>query len=236
MQALVAFDLDGVLYTSEAFLGAAYREAIAKVNARRPGSFPRVPSAREIVDHVGWPVLVILERLFPRIERTAVDLLAAESLGVICAHVERGEGQLFPGVVATLERLRGSGFLLAVASNGRRPYVEAVLRAHQLTPYFVDLITIDQAPAVTEKADVLRSYLARHSLVVEQLVMVGDRASDVTAAAAIDCRFIGCDYGHGHRSEIEDAGPLVSSFDQLLRVVPDVLAAVPMLPNGVARS
>ncbi len=235
MQALIAFDLDGVLYTSEPFLGAAYQEAIANVNARRPGSFPHIPSTREILEHVGWPVPVILARLFPRIDRAAVELLAAETLAVICAHVERRAGQLFPGVAATLERLRGSGFLLAVASNGRRPYVEAVLRAHELTPYFVELITIDQAAAVTEKADVLRSYLRRHALVAEQLVMVGDRASDVTAAAAIGCRFIGCDYGHGHRSEIEDAGPLLSSFDQLLRVVPEVLAAVPLLPNRAAR-
>ena len=66
--------------------------------------------------------------------------------------------------------------------------------------------------------------------------MVGDRASDVTAAATIGCCFIGCDYGHGHRSEIEDAGPVVSSFDQLLQVVPDVVAAAAMLPNRGARS
>ena len=149
MRAMIAFDLDGVLYTSEPFLGAAYREAIANVNGQRPGSFARVPSTREILDHVGWPVPVILERLFPHIEPAAVDLLSAEILGVICAHVERREGRLFPGVAETLAALRESGFLLAVASNGRRPYVEAVLWAYDLTPYFVDLITVGEAAAVT---------------------------------------------------------------------------------------
>ena len=293
MRGMIAFDLDGVLYTSEPFLGEAYREAIANVNARRPGSFPRVPSTREILDHVGWPVPVILERLFPCIESAAVELLSAETLAVICTHVARREGKLFPGVAETLAALRTSGFLLAVASNGRGPYVETVLRAHDLKPHFVDLITVDQAAgavnenpgepplvipakagihgaptppphldtrvrgydgtesasshtgptscakpaaAVTDKADVLRAYLARHLLTSAEVIMVGDRASDVEAAAAVGCRFIGCDYGHGHRDEIEAAGPVVSSFDQLLQVVPDIVAAAAVLPNRGARS
>src|SRR5262245_16677955 len=84
---LIAFDLDGVLYSSEPFLGEAYRDAIANVNARRPGSFPRVPTTREILDHVGWPVPVILERLFPAVDPAAVELLYAETLPVIGAYV-----------------------------------------------------------------------------------------------------------------------------------------------------
>jgi len=90
VQAVIAFDLDGVLYSSEPFLGEAYREAIVNVNAQRPNSFPRVPSTREILDHVGWPVTVILDRLFPDIDARAVDLLYAETLEVICARVALG--------------------------------------------------------------------------------------------------------------------------------------------------
>jgi len=78
-----------------------------------------VPGTREILDHVGWPVAVILDRLFPHIDRAAVDLLYAETLDVICAHVERGDGTLFRGVRETLALLEQSGFRLAIASNGR---------------------------------------------------------------------------------------------------------------------
>jgi phosphoglycolate phosphatase len=230
MRGLIVFDLDGVLYSSEPFLGEAYREAIAAVNARRPGSFPRVPSTREILDHVGWPVPVILERLFPAIDREAVQLLYAETLTVISAHVARGEGILFAGVTETLPRLRSAGWLLAIASNGRRPYVEAVLAANRIAPYFVELVTVDGEPPIAEKAGLLRAYMARHQLAPQQLIMIGDRTSDVEAAAAIGCDFIGCDYGHGHRQEIEAAGPLVSAFEQL----PDVIATLrptPVLSN-----
>jgi len=229
MRALIAFDLDGVLYTAEPFLGEAYREAIANVNARRPGAFPRVPSTREILDHVGWPVPVILERLFPHVDPVAVELLYGETLDVICTRVGRREGRLFPGVVAALARLRASGFRLAIASNGRRRYVEAVLAAHGLAQHFIELVTVDRDGPVTDKPAVLRTYATRYHLTAAQLVMVGDRASDVEAATAVGCRFIGCDYGHGHRNEIDGAGPIVSRFDQLPAVIAALLA-VP-LPN-----
>jgi phosphoglycolate phosphatase len=229
MRALVAFDLDGVLYSSEPFLGEAYREAIAAVNAGRPGSFPHVPTTEDVLQHVGWPVSIILERLFPQVDATAVALLNEATLEVICARVARGEGHLFADVTTTLDALRQEGVLLAVASNGRRRYVETVLATYGLTERFVPLLTIDADGAVHTKADVLRAYRARHGVPVGQLVMVGDRASDVEAAGAAGYLFVGCDYGHGHRDEIVGAGPIIATFADL----PTALAELPLtLPNA----
>jgi phosphoglycolate phosphatase len=223
MRALIAFDLDGVLYSSEPFLGEAYRDAIANVNARRPGSFPRVPATREILDHVGWPVPVILERLFPAVDPAAVELLYVETLHVIAAYVRRGEGVLFPAVAETLGRLRAAGYTLVIASNGRRAYIEAVLDSNGLAPHFGTLFTVD-GDGMRTKADLLRAYCARYALSVDQLVMIGDRASDVEAALAVGCRFVGCDYGHGYQHEIAGAGPIVSGFEQLPEVIDQLLA------------
>jgi phosphoglycolate phosphatase len=224
VRALIAFDLDGVLYSSEPFLGDAYREAIANVNAQRPGAFPRVPATREILDHVGWPVPVILARLFPTTAPAAVELLSTETLQVICARVARGEGILFAGVGATLARLHGRGLALAVASNGRRPYIETVLATYDIARYFIERVSVDGGACARSKTDVLRTYLQRAARGPRQLVMVGDRASDVEAAQAVGCHFIGCDYGHGYRAEIEGAGPMVRSFEALPPVIEAVLS------------
>lgn len=216
MAALLAFDLDGVLYSSEPFLGDAYRESVSTVNTQRPGSFPRVPPTREILDHIGWPVPVILERLFPDADDAALRLLHAETLRVICAHVAHGDGILYPDVAETLRLFCGHGLQLAVASNGRTQYVETVLDTYGLSALFVPLVTADM---VGDKNAVLRTYLERHGVEPAEAVMIGDRASDVDAARAVGCRFVGCDYGHGHRAEIEAAGPLVSRFAELPAVI-----------------
>jgi phosphoglycolate phosphatase-like HAD superfamily hydrolase len=213
---LIAFDLDGVLYSSEPFLGEAYREAIAEVNRRRPGSFARVPSTREILDHVGWPVAEILARLFPAVERAAVDLLYDVTLEVISRRVAQREGILYDAVAPTLSELARRGHRLAVASNGRGRYIEAVLATYGIAALFADRITADQ---VGDKESVLRAYLARYEVAPGRALMVGDRASDVAAARALAVPFIGCDYGHGYRHEIEGAGPIISRFDALLTMV-----------------
>lgn len=218
MLALIAFDLDGVLYSSSPFLGEAYREAVAAVNARRPGSFGYLPTTRAILDHVGWPVTIIVERLFPGTDPEALELLNAETLRCVCAHVARREGIVFPSVPATLARLQAQGFRLAVASNGRRQYVETVLSANGLGAYFPEVITVDDPPR-REKPDILRAYLRRYGVSPTAALLVGDRRSDVEAAAAVGSAFVGCDYGHGYRYEIEGAGPMIATFDELPGVV-----------------
>ena len=149
---LICFDLDGVLYSSEPFIGEAYREAIALVNERRPGSFERVPTAAEVLAHVGWPVPVILQRLFPKVDAEAVDLLRPIVLEVIAAHVAARDGVLYPGVPEVLRELCASA-PLAIASNGRRLYVETVLSTYGIADCFLPRVDAEQ---LGEKAAILR--------------------------------------------------------------------------------
>jgi len=227
---LVAFDVDGVLYSSEPFLAAAYREAIERVHALRPGSFPRVPEVGEILRYIGWPVQAILTGLFPDVSAEAIRLLYDASLDAICEHVVRGEGKVYPGVPETLRRLASEGHTLVVASNGRHRYVETVLEVHSLGRWFAPLLSLDR-DGLPDKAALLRKYLERHRVGPQDVAMVGDRASDVAAAAALGCSFVGCAYGHGSRGEIEGHGPLISSFRDLPRVLA-ILQAQQRRPSG----
>lgn len=218
---LVAFDLDGVLYSSEPFLADAYREAIELVNRSRPGSFERVPTSAEIFRHIGWPVPTILSRLFPLAPKEAFELIFAATLEVICRRVAERQGALFAGVPETLALLRRRGHDLVVASNGRRRYVETVLATYGIEGLFAPLLAV-RAGEIDDKPALLRAYVERHGRAPAEVVMVGDRASDVEAAAAVGCRFIGCDYGHGHRGEIEGHGPIVASFSAVADAVSEL--------------
>jgi phosphoglycolate phosphatase-like HAD superfamily hydrolase len=208
---LICFDLDGVLYSSEPFLGEAYQKTIALVNEQRPGSFERVPSTREILDHVGWPVPVILQRLFPRVDPEAIELLRPVLLEVICEGVAARRGILYPDVPEVLRALQ-ERFALAIASNGRSAYVESVLTTYGLSDL---ILPRAESALIGDKNAILESYLRQLGLGASRAIMVGDRASDVEAARSVGCPFIGCDYGHGYRDEIEGAGPIVTAFAQI---------------------
>ena len=218
---LIAFDLDGVLYSSEPFLGEAYREAIASVNARHPGAFARVPTTQEILAHVGWPLPVIFANLFPGADTDALDDLHGQTLDVICRRVADREGTFYPHVAETLRDLHAAGHALCVAANGRTRYVETVIATYGVADLFLPRVTADD---VGDKTAILRHYLTTLPADPRRTVMVGDRASDVDAARAVGCAFIGCDYGHGHRQEIEHAGPLVQDFAALRGVIASLLA------------
>ncbi|MGD9763291.1 MAG: HAD family hydrolase [Candidatus Binatia bacterium] len=217
--ALLAFDLDGVLYSSEPFLGDAYREAIEAVHARHPSAFARVPTTHEILAHVGWTLPVIFANLFPGVDPDALTDLHASTLEVICRRVAGREGVLYEGVPAVLRAVRADGHQLAVASNGRARYIESVLATYDLADLFLPRVTADE---VGDKVAILRHYVNAVGVSPTRAVMIGDRASDVEAARAVGCPFIGCDYGHGHRDEIEAAGPLIQDFAAL----PDTVAAL----------
>ncbi len=218
--ALLAFDLDGVLYSSEPFLAEAYREAIATVEVQHPGVFRR-PTTSEIFAHIGWPLPVIFANLFPGADRHAQAALHAATLEVICRRVASGEGRLYADVPAVLQALRDAGYQLAIASNGRSRYVETVLTTYDLAALFAPRVSADQ---VGDKTAILHRTLADLGVAPAHAVMIGDRATDRAAARAVGCGFVGCDYGHGHRDEIAGAGPLVQRFADVPAAVAAVLA------------
>ena len=118
--------------------------------------------------------------------------------------------------------LHAAGYTLAVASNGRTRYVETVLATYGLADLFIPRVTADDGRRQDRRSCATTCY--RWPSIRDAVVMVGDRASDVDAARAVGCRFIGCDYGHGYRHEIEHAGPLVRDFAALPGVIASLLA------------
>src|SRR6185295_11397021 len=101
-----------------------------------------------------------------------------------CRRVRERQGTLFDGVAATLDVLNGRGHDLVVASNGRRPYVEAVLQTYDLTGRFAPLLTVEHG-RIDDKNALLAAYLDAFRVQPAGVTMVGDRSSDVEAAAAV---------------------------------------------------
>lgn len=219
---VVVFDLDGTLFSSEAILGDAYREAVAATSARW-GIPLRTPTLAEILALVGRPVREIFLALYPALTAAQREELAGEVLVILDRKIRAGEGRLYDGVPAMLVSLRDAGFRIALVSNCRRAYLEAIFDTYELWPYFASARCNEDAPALGKTG------LVAEAVAGARGIMVGDRASDGEAAHAAGIPWIGCDYGHADdgsgQNELSGADAVVRSVEEIARVAREIREA-----------
>ena len=130
------------------------------------------------------------------------------------------ENEVYPGVEDMLDKLRGKGYILAVASSKPERFVKKVLDHFDLTKYFQEIVGSEMNGGRTSKADVIeealdRLHMADHR---EQVVMVGDKEHDVFGARKAGLKCLAVSYGYGSEEELKNANPLkiVDSAQEVL--------------------
>lgn len=207
-----ALDIDGTVFSSEEIIYPTYKEAIENFCKAR-GVTLATPGRERIMLEIGKPVKKIFENLFPDLPDTDRDQISDSILGLLCARIDRGEGEYYPEVRATVDKIRAAGGEILVASNGRRPYIEAILRQLGILGYVVNPTYIDGKTIFT-KGDILKAYVAS-GIGVKDILMVGDRLSDLEAAQAISGDFAWCAYGHAPPGEITEYTVRLEKFSDL---------------------
>lgn len=207
-----ALDIDGTIFSSEEIIYPVYKEAIENF-CRANAINLEIPGRERIMLEIGKPVKKIFENLFPDLEEEYRDAISDSILGLLCAKIDDGGGEYYPDILPTIERIRANGGKILVASNGRRPYIEAILGHLQVLDYVVHPTYIDGIK-ILSKGDILKSYVAA-GIAAKSIVMVGDRLSDLEAAQAIRCDFAWCAYGHAPAGEITEYALRLEKFSDL---------------------
>jgi len=122
---------------------------------------------------------------------------------------ERGifENRVYDGIPGALAALRGRGLQLAVATSKPRPFAVRILDHFDLDQYFTHVAGAALDGSTSRKADVIAealTALAPHD--TSAVLMVGDRAQDVTGAAEHGIRCLGVRWGYAEQGELEAAG------------------------------
>lgn len=211
---LFIFDVDGTLYSSENILHPAYEQAIKKFNQDFNSSL-EVPSLNDILLQVGLPAKTIFANLFPQLSVEMRQELNKFSLSALVDMVRNGGGMLYEYVPELLGSLKDRGKKICLASNGRRAYLEAIIKGFSLSEYVEALQTIEDE-ATPSKADLIHYYCEKYSVEKDNALMLGDRHADLEAARIAGVAFIGVNYGHGHAEEIKSADLIVDGLNQLI--------------------
>lgn len=210
------FDMDGTLFKTESIILPAFAQVCDDLRAEGLYSGENPPDER-ILGGLGKLLAEIWQEVFPgyseETHRRADDLLLKHQI----ACLERGEGELYPGVVETLQELRKRGVRLFVASNGLEDYVKLVAHHKGIADLFENLYSAGEYRTAT-KVDLVRLLLDRYDL--KQAWMVGDRSSDVEAGLKNGLTVIGCDYaGFGDADELDGSHMRITAFGELLDLV-----------------
>lgn len=196
MSAYVFVDLDGTLVNSAPGIFAAIRHALRGVGA---------PEADEAALRlsVGPPLHESLGRLgVPEPDRARARDLYRD-------HYDDGglfNAEVFEGAHEMLERLRASGYRLALATA--KPLVPAQrITAHfGFTPHFDAEFGPGLDGSLGDKRDLLAHAVATTGADPARSFMLGDRLHDALAAGANGVTPIGALWGFGGREELESHG------------------------------
>lgn len=122
------------------------------------------------------------------------------------AHLGPAAWPAFEGVAGMLERLKGDGRILVVASSKKRSLVEAGVADNRLGEFF-DLVCARRSDDDVSKGALMGQTLHELGVSPAEAVMVGDRRNDVEAADANGLPCVGVLYGHtGTLEELRGAG------------------------------
>lgn len=211
----VAFDMDGTLYSSEPIIARVYAESVTEFNRQKNTAYLS-PDFSQIEPLIGQPVRKIYETLFPGISQGEMGILGSLIMRGFQKAIETEGGEIFQDAAETLNALWNRGLKVFLASNGKREYLEAISQKFGLR--FAPFVCVEEQ-GIQNKSEILAYYLKTYSLKPQEMLMVGDRESDLTAARNNRCPFAGCHFGHGPLHEIESADVLIDHLSEIPKII-----------------
>lgn len=174
----------------------------------------KLPTLSEILPYIGLPVKEIFQNLLPYLTEEQRDEISQNVLNVLVKKIYHGEGKHYDGVQETIEYLYNKKYKIFTASNGRKSYIEAILKVNRIDSYFQEISSIDNI-RIFNKTQLVKDIIRRYHLNPNFCVIVGDRESDKIAAKENHIHYIAAIYGHGKPSEWEGSLLRIQSLKEL---------------------
>lgn len=188
------FDLDGTLVESAPGIFASMRHTLESMGREAPGD-------EELRRLIGPPTSITFAKLLGGEEHVETTVAAYR------AHYSR-EGvlasELFPGIEASLQRLKEEGHTLFVCTSKLETFAHAILDRLAIMPLFKAIY--GESGNGEHKPELLGRLVAEQNVDPARAVMIGDRREDVIAGKANGLATLGVLWGYGSAEELTEAG------------------------------
>ena len=197
---IVLIDLDGTLTDSSPGIFNAVRYGLNRIG--HP-----IPPEETLIKFIGPP---LIESFAVHCNLTGER--AEQALDAYREYYrEKGlfENAVYDGIPEALERLKGAGLMLALATSKPEEFSVRIMERFGLDKYFDTMAgaSLDVTRATKQKVIEYALKLLKVSDPSEA-IMVGDRHHDVEGAAVHGIRCIGVTYGYGSAEELLGAGAM----------------------------
>lgn len=221
----VVFDKDGTLIDFHATWGPAMVQVLAELS-RGDATVLQTAADRLLVDistaSIATESPIVAESTAEIAERIAADLghndtdQLAEEMDLLTLRF--GTDSVVPvvGVADTLAAVKDMGLSLGVATNDAEASARAQLHKLGLTGFFDIVIGYDSGSGAKPQPGMLITAGRRLACPIEELVMVGDTPTDISAAVAAGAKSVLIDPGRVYDTR---ADVVVDSLDELPSVV-----------------
>ncbi len=206
------FDLDGTLVDTAPDLCRAQNAALT--------AYGYQPAAEEQTRHwVGHGARVLLQQALAeqQADETHLDAMFNHFLGYYAEHIA-DTSQPYPQVLETLAALKQRGAKLAVVTNKPEALSRQLLTELGMMRSFDTLVGHDTA--ATPKPDAAPALLAAENLGLQsqEVLFVGDSATDVGCARNYGCPVVCVTYGYNHGTPAIELGAdgVIESFAELV--------------------
>ena len=207
---LAIFDLDGTLIDSAPDILRA-----ANLLLR---DFDCAPlELADVREMIGDGATNLVERALAARQCTALDLNAAlKQFMQHYAASPTAHTQLYPGVVATLQRLKERGITMTVCTNKPAALSGTILAQLDIARYFSAVLGGDSRPYRKPDPRMIQELLQKFGTSPRQAVLIGDSEIDAATAQAAGVPFILVTYGY-YRTSL-DAIPRDIAVDRFARI------------------
>lgn len=213
MERAIFFDMDGTLFQTNQILEPALEATFSHLRQNHlwHGETP----LKLYRDIMGVPLPIVWEKLCPMHSDATREASNAFFQQALIQEIEQGNGALYDGVEETLATL-AKKYPLYIASNGQLTYLNAIVEYFALHRYIQKVYSIEGIRSNSKSELVANALKEQH---ITSGFVVGDRASDIAAAADNGLVSIGLRFDFSQAAELEKADHIVSHFDKLVSVI-----------------
>lgn len=211
------FDYDGTLHNCAKIYVPAFRVGYKYLTDS--GLAEEVfYSDGEVASYLGYSVKDMWENFMPELADSEKEKCGKIISDVMTGAIRSGDAVLYDGAEETLEALSDMGYRLIFLSNCMHDYMEDHRTVMGLDRFFSGFYCtgdFDMKPKYEIFNTIKKDFPGEYAV-------VGDRFLDLQIAEKHGLKSVGCAYGYGRRSELENADIIVNSVREIPKALQDI--------------